>query len=213
LDDHAVVREGYRCLLEERGDVRVVGEAQDAAEAYRLFCALSPAVVVLDVSLPGTSGIEAMRRMLARDAHIRMLAFSMHEESIFVRRALDAGAMGYVTKASAPDVLVEAVRVVAQGRRFLSADVAHLMALTNVCHDGAMPGTHLSPREFEVLRLLAQGYTLAHIARQLGLSEKTIANHQSVIRRKFGADNGVQLAQVAARLGLRGNRTAALTLP
>jgi DNA-binding NarL/FixJ family response regulator len=131
-----------------------------------------------------------------------VLIFSVHEEAIFVRRALDAGALGYVTKASAPDVLVEAVRTIARRAGYLSPDISQALALRNAFSEGP-PGRQLSAREFEVLRLLVQGYTLPSIAEKLGLSQKTVANHQSVIRQKFGADNGVQLAQMASRLGLQ----------
>jgi two-component system, NarL family, invasion response regulator UvrY len=198
VDDHAVVREGYKRLLELSPDVNVAGEAANASEAYQKFCALQPDVVVMDLALPGASGIEAMRRMLAREPHAHVLIFSVHEEAIFVRRALDAGARGYVTKASAPDVLVEAVRSVARRVSYLSPDVSQALAMRASIQDGRQ----LSKREFEVLRLLVQGYTLPSIAEKLGLSQKTVANHQSVIRQKFGADNGVQLAQMANRLGL-----------
>ncbi|KND62401.1 Methanol utilization control regulatory protein MoxX [Candidatus Burkholderia verschuerenii] len=198
VDDHAVVREGYKRLLELSPDVNVADEAANASEAYQKFCALQPDVVVMDLALPGASGIEAMRRMLAREPQAHVLIFSVHEEAIFVRRALDAGARGYVTKASAPDVLVEAVRSVARRVSYLSPDVSQALALRASIQDGRQ----LSKREFEVLRLLVQGYTLPSIAEKLGLSQKTVANHQSVIRQKFGADNGVQLAQIANRLGL-----------
>ncbi|SEJ92728.1 response regulator transcription factor [Paraburkholderia diazotrophica] len=208
VDDHAVVREGYRRLLELSPDVRVAGEAADAMQAYQRFCALQPDVVVMDLAMPGASGIEAMRRMLAREPDARVLIFSVHEEALFVRRAFDAGASGYVTKASAPDVLVEAVRAVARRVRYLSADVSHALALRTMFNEGP-PGRQLSAREFEVLRLLVQGYTLPVIAERLGLSQKTIANHQSAIRQKFGANNGVQLVQIAQRLGLQFSELAA----
>jgi two-component system, NarL family, invasion response regulator UvrY len=201
VDDHAVVREGYRRLLELSPDVHVAGEAGDASQAYQRFCALRPDVVVMDLALPGPSGIEAMRRMLARSPDAGVLIFSVHEEAIFVRRAFDAGARGYVTKASAPDVLVEAVRSVAQHVCYLSPDVSQALAMPTSFPEGP-PGGPLSAREFEVLRLLVQGYTLPNIAERLGLSQKTVANHQSTIRQKFGVDNGVQLAQMAIRLGL-----------
>src|SRR5271154_2900352 len=115
VDDHAVVREGYRRLLERSHDVCVVGEAASAGEAYQAFCQVNPDVVVMDISLPDVSGIEGMRRLLLRKPTARILAFSIHDEAIFPNRAFKAGAAGYVTKASAPEVLVDAVRTVARG--------------------------------------------------------------------------------------------------
>ena len=200
VDDHAVVREGYRRLLERQGDVVVIGEAADAAGAQRLAETLSPQVIVMDISLPDTSGIEATRRLLARNPATRVLVFSMHEEPIFARRALQAGACGYVTKASAPDVLLEAVRWVAQGRRYLSAGIAADLAAAEALQS-ASPDA-LSSREFEILGLLARGHSIPQIARVMGLSPKTVANHQSVIRQKLGADSALQLLQAAVRLGL-----------
>lgn len=201
VDDHAVVREGYRRLLECSTEIRVTGEAANMAEAYQRFCELTPDVVVMDLALPGASGIEAMRRILARSPDTRVLVFSMHEDPLFLRRAIGAGALGYVTKASAPEVLVDAVREVAQGRQYLSPDIAHTMALRQVFHES--PKTRpLSAREFEIMWLLEQGYTLNRIAERLGVSEKTVANYQSALRQKFGAGNGVQLAQIARRLGI-----------
>lgn len=201
VDDHAVVREGYRRLLERRGDIVVIGEAANAAEAHELFCSLAPQVVVMDIALPGVSGIEAMRRMLAREPGTRVLIFSMYEDAIFANRALQAGACGYVTKASAPNVLVEAVHVIARGKRYISADIAQELALRNVAAStSATDG--LSAREFEVLRLLVQGRSVREIAQTLGLTPKTVANHQSAIKQKLGADTAVQLVRIASRLGL-----------
>jgi two-component system invasion response regulator UvrY len=201
VDDHAVVREGYRRLLEESGRISVIGEAASAGEAYQQFCALTPNVVVMDIGLPGVSGIEGMRRMLSREPDARVLMFSMHEDAIFVRRSLEAGAAGYLTKASAPRVLVEAVDAVASGRPFLSHDVAQMLALhpSNVA---APAHNALSAREFEVLKLLVQGSTAAEIAQHLGLNQKTIANLQSSIKQKLGAVNIAQLIRAATRLGL-----------
>jgi DNA-binding NarL/FixJ family response regulator len=201
VDDHAVVREGYRRLLERRGDIAVLGEAADAETAQDLFTRLSPQVVVMDIALPGVSGIEAMRRMLAQRPDTRVLIFSMYEDAIFANRALQAGACGYVTKASAPNVLVEAVHVVARGKKYISADIAQQLALRNVAADaGAADG--LSAREFEVLRLLVQGQSVRDIAQTLGLNPKTVANHQSAIKQKLGADSAVQLLRIAGSLGL-----------
>jgi DNA-binding NarL/FixJ family response regulator len=204
VDDHSVVREGYRRLLERASGIRVIGEAGNAADAYSEFQRLNPDVVVMDISLPGASGIEAMRHMLAREPRARVLMFSMHDEAIFASRAFQAGALGYVTKASAPEVLVEAVRSVAQGRRYLSHDMAQTLALQSVS-GGEASLAALSNREFEVMRLLVAGDTLAVIADKLQLSYKTVANHQSAIRQKLGVETQVQLIQLAQRYGVLPN--------
>jgi two-component system invasion response regulator UvrY len=198
VDDHAVVREGYRRLLERHGDIVVIGEAVDAATAHSLFCCLNPQIVVMDITLPGTSGIEAMRRLLAYRADARVLIFSMHEDAIFARRALQAGAFGYVTKASAPNVLVEAIHAVADGRKFLSPEVAQKLALHEF---GGDQPEGLSVREFEVLELLAQGQSVKEIAESMGLNPKTISNHQTAIKQKLGADTAIALLKKATQLG------------
>jgi len=201
VDDHAIVREGYRRLLAEQPAVRVVGEATTAPEACELALRLRPDVVVMDIALPGMSGIEATRRMLKSAAAPRVLMFSMHEDAIYATRALQAGAMGYLSKASAPEVLMSAIYAVQRGERYLSPDVAANM-------DRATQPEHsaefelLTPREFEVLRLLVRGDTVKSISETLGVSEKTIANHQSAIREKLGAKNSVQLSRLAERHGL-----------
>jgi two-component system, NarL family, invasion response regulator UvrY len=201
VDDHAVVREGYRRLLERHGDIAVIGEAADAATAHSLFCCLNPQIVVMDITLPGTSGIEAMRRMLIYKADARVLIFSMHEDAIFAKRALQAGAFGYVTKASAPNVLVEAIHAVACGKKYLSLEIAQKLALRDFAIDqSAADG--LSAREFEVLRLLAQGRSIREIAQSIGLNPKTVANHQSAIKQKLGADTAIQLLRKANQMGL-----------
>jgi two-component system invasion response regulator UvrY len=201
VDDHSVVREGYRRLLERSAGIRVIGEAANATDAYSEFQRLDPDVVVMDISLPGASGIEAMRHMRARNPRAKVLMFSMHEEPIFASRAFQAGALGYVTKASAPEVLVEAVRTVAEGRRYLSQDMAQALALQSV-GGGAASLEALSNREFEVMRLLVAGDTIAAIADKLQLSVKTVSNHQSAIRQKLGVETAAQLVQVAQRNGV-----------
>jgi DNA-binding NarL/FixJ family response regulator len=201
VDDHAVVREGYRRLLERHEHITVVGEAADAESAYARFCELKPNMVVMDLTLPGVSGLHAMRRMLAHRPTTRVLMFSMHEEAIFARHALRAGAYGYVTKASAPTVLLEAVRAIAADEKYLSADVSRDLALRNILGDETSTDG-LSPREFDVLRLLVQGRSVPQIAGLIGLTPKTVANHQSAIRQKLGADTAVDLLRKASQLGL-----------
>ncbi len=201
VDDHAVVREGYRRLLERSNSIRVIGEAADAQAAYLSFVEQRPQVTVMDIALPGASGIEALRRIRARDSAARVLMFSMYEDPVFALRALQSGARGYVTKASAPDVLVEAVLAIARGKPYISAEIAQVLALRSVA-PSEDPAAQLSPREFEVLRLLVEGMALRDIARQLGLTPKTVANHQSILRQKLGAETALQLLQAAARLGI-----------
>jgi DNA-binding NarL/FixJ family response regulator len=204
VDDHAVVREGYRRLLERTSDIQVIAEASSGEEAYRLFCEQAPDVVVMDINLPTMSGIEVTHRLLAREPQAKILVFSMHDEALLASRVLQAGAFGYVTKASAPEVLVEAVRAVAQGRPYISHDMAQVLALQTVAgHDVAL--STLSPREFEVFRLLAEGKPINEIARILSLSQKTIANYQSTIKQKLEADTSAQMVWIALKQGLVGN--------
>jgi two-component system invasion response regulator UvrY len=197
------VREGYRRLLEDEPNIHVVGEARDAAQACERALDLGPDVVVMDIALPGTSGIEATRRMLKDQPHLRVLMFSMYDEAIYARRALEAGALGYLSKASAPEALIQAIHAVSRGERYVSPDVAAKIA-RSAAHPGKAQIEALSPREFEVLRLLVQGETVRSISEKLGLSEKTVANHQSAIREKLGARNSAQLARLAAQIGVSG---------
>ncbi len=200
VDDHAVVREGYRRLLERQPGIEIVGEAANSAQAYEQAVALDPQVIVMDIALPGASGIEATRRILALRPRQQILMFSMYDDVIFPSRALEAGACGYVSKASAPEVLIDAISAVARGERYLSPDVREVIS-RKPSQAKSVVDT-LTARELEVLRLLAHGDTVKIIGEKLGLSEKTVANHQSVIREKLGARNGVQLARLAAELGL-----------
>ena len=146
----------------------------------------------MDIALPGSSGIEATRRMLRDRPGVRVLMFSMYDDAIYASRALEAGALGYLSKASAPEVLVQAIHAVARGASYLSPDVAANMA-RSTAQPGAPDLEALTRREFEVLRLLAQGETVRSISEKLALSEKTVANHQSAIREKLGAKNAAQL--------------------
>lgn len=199
VDDHAVVREGYRRLLERDQRLAVVGEAANAADATRLDAELRPDVIVLDIALPGVSGIEILRRILSRREDARVLMFSMYQDGIYATRAMNAGARGYVSKSSAPDLLVEAVRSVAAGRRYLSPDMEAAMSKQST---QANPlAAVLSPRELEVLRMLAQGFGVEEIGERLGLSPKTAANHQSSIKQKLGVSSPLQLILAAQQYG------------
>jgi two-component system, NarL family, invasion response regulator UvrY len=204
VDDHAVVREGYRRLLERDENLAVVGEAATAAEAIRLDADLRPDVVVLDIALPGVSGIEILRRIIAHRPDARVLMFSMYDDGIYASRAIDAGAQGYLSKASAPDLLVQAVRAVAGGGHYLSPDIE--MAMSKQSSAANELAGALSTRELEVLRMLSQGYGVEEIGVRLGLSPKTAANHQSSIKQKLGATSALQLMLIAQRFGLVSNK-------
>jgi len=201
VDDHAVVREGYRRLLESESSMRIVGEASDATQAYQHARALRPDLVIMDIALPGISGIEATRRLLKEHPQLRVLVFSMYDDAIFASRALEAGALGYLSKVSAPEVLVKAIYAVSRGEPYLSSDVAANIARA-VAQSAKSEIDALTPRQLEILRLLVQGETIKSISEKLGLSEKTVANQQWAIRAKLGARNSAQLALLASKIGL-----------
>lgn len=198
VDDHAVVRSGFRRLLEQTAKIAVTAEAENGEDAYRLLTESQPDVTVMDLSMPGMGGLETMRRILARFPGARILVFSMHENAAFARQAFKAGAHGYVTKASAPEVLVTAVQAVARGERYLGPDMAHKIALDNLEGEGD-PLSQLSAREFELFRLLAEGQSVEEIAGKLCISQKTVANYHTQIKQKLNIANPVELVRMAIK--------------
>ena len=200
-DDHTIVREGLKLLLEAQSDLTVVGEAADGRETVRLVKEIRPDVVVMDLKLPGMGGLEAIRRILRRDPGARILVFSMYEEALFAERAMQAGAVGYITKSSAPEVLIEAVERVSCGRTFLGPDITQELALAERKRE-ANPLGKLSPREFEVFRLLAEGRGTADIARLLGVSYKTVANYSTGLRNKLEVSTTAELVHLAIQHGV-----------
>lgn len=206
IDDHAVVREGYRHLLASTGRISVVAEAESGAAGYRRFLKGGIDVVVIDLSMPGVGGLEVLRRMKHREPQLRALAFSMHEEAVIVERALAAGATGYLSKRSDPHALIDAVTRVAGGIR--TVDAALLPAPPARGRAGAAAATspsllrQLSGREFEVFRQLAEGRSVSEIAQHLSLSGKTVANYNTSIRGKLGIGNSAELARLAIAAGV-----------
>lgn len=191
VDDHPVVRSGYRRYLEAAGDIEIVAEAADGAEAYRAFIIHRPDVTVLDITLEGISGLDVLRRIRQRDANARVIIFTMHGNPLLVERALEAGACGYLTKRCGPGLVVEAVRQVMGGKIFVDPALGPR-------RQGIPPLLErLTPREFEVFRLLAQGRSVAEIARLLHVSLKTAGVHQTRILRKLNLANTVQLVLLA----------------
>ena len=199
VDDHAVVREGYRRFLERSDDLRVVGEAADAEEGLRAWMQCAPDVTVVDLSMGGAGGMALLARIAARAPEARCLVFSMYDGALVAQRALAAGARGYVTKSSQPEVLVQAVRALHAGRIYLSADIVQGRA--TVAEDARRLAA-LTGKEHEIFRLLAQGHTVAEVAGLLNLSAKTVANHQSQIRDKLGLATPAALVHLALRHGV-----------
>ena len=200
VDDHALVRMGFRMLL-ANADITVVGETDDGEQAYQMYPQLTPDVVVMDLSMPGMGGLEAVRRLLARDANARVLVLSAHEDSTHPRRVLRAGALGYLAKRSAPDELIVAVKTVARGERYVDAQTAQTLALAQV--DGQdNPVDLLSEREFSVFIQLARGMSVATIAENLNLSPSTVGTHLYHVKQKLNAKNQSEITLVALRWGL-----------
>jgi DNA-binding NarL/FixJ family response regulator len=201
VDDHAVVREGYRAVLHKQPGLRVVAEAEDGAAAYRLFKLTRPDLVIMDLTLPGIGGIEVIRRIRQWDTAACVLVFTMHQNAAFAVQAIRAGARGYVTKTSPPDVLVRAVRDVLDGRIALSPDIDHELALSRLT-GAPVAADILTPREFEVLRLMLAEKTTDAIAVMLHLSPKTVANLRYLIKDKLGVGSDIELVLLALRQGL-----------
>lgn len=201
VDDHAVVRMGFRLLLQECADIAVVGEADSGEAALAQYPALAPALVVMDISMPGMGGIEAVTRLLAKYPEQAILVLSAHEDSIHPVRLLRAGARGYLSKRSAPEQLIHAIREVHAGRRYLDPALAQVLAVQQL--SGTQnPVELLTDREFEVFMALARGQSVARIAASLFLSPRTVGTHLYNIKQKLGADNAAELTLIALRNGL-----------
>ncbi len=202
VDDHAVVRAGYKTFLQLADLVGQVHEADDGKSACQAYQTYRPDVVILDLSMPGIGGLETIRRLLAYDALCKILVFSMHNEAVFINRALQAGAKGYIDKSSAPETLVNALYRVAQGELFMADSLADTLPDHADEDTDTLRLNLLSPREFEVFCLLASGLTSKDAAEKLFLSNKTICNHATSIKEKLAVKSVAELTLMAARLGL-----------
>ncbi len=202
VDDHAVVRTGFRLLLQTHEEITVIGEAASGEEACRLYAELEPDVVLLDIAMPGMGGLEALKRIRARDHRARVLALSAHDDPMHARRALREGALGFLSKRSAPETLIEAITSVAAGGRFIDAEVARKLALDEIEGGGRSPLERLSEREFDVFLRLARGATVQKIADELKLSASTVGTHLYNVKQKLGVVNQSELTLIAIRHGL-----------
>ncbi|MFN4242124.1 MAG: response regulator [Tepidisphaerales bacterium] len=201
VEDHTVVREGLASIIEDEADLQVCGEASSLADAYAKIAEASPDLVLLDLSLPDGSGLELIRTLAARTPPIPVLVLSMHDEKVHGPRALLAGARGYIMKHEATERVLEGIRAVLRGQRFISADVARRV-------DGGegeavrSPVHRLSDREFQVYQLIGQGLGPGEIAKRLGLSVKTVETHREHIKTKLGLANGRELVRHAMQFGM-----------
>jgi DNA-binding NarL/FixJ family response regulator len=202
-DDHAIVREGLKRIVSDAADLQVVGEAADGTEVMQRVRELEFDVLVLDLSMPGRSGMELIKLVKAEKPRLRILVLSMHQETQYAVRAIKSGASGYLTKESAPAQLEQALRKIAAGGAYISAEVAEQLAL------GAMPGAapaaphaSLSDREFEVMQKLAAGASVTDIAAGLHLSVKTVSTHKANLMAKLGLSNQTELVRYALKHGL-----------
>ncbi len=201
VDDHAVVRAGVRRLLEQEALFDVIGEAESGEKAYHMFGELKPDVMVMDLSMPGMGGLEAIRRILMRHERARILVLTMHEDLSFANQALKLGAKGYLIKNTLGDDLVKSIQTVSRGEVFLSDEIAKKMAMQSI--SGEQDPIHeLSAREFEIFRLLAEGLEIDAIAATLNISSKTVSNYQTMIKQKLNINTPVELIRYAIKAGV-----------
>ncbi len=201
VDDHAIVREGYRSLLEKQPGMEVVAEAVDGNEAYSLFKECDPDLVIMDISMPGQGGLAAIRHIKQRRPDAKILVFSMHQHPSFAVQAIRAGALGYVTKSSEPDVLIRAIHDVYKGRHVLSSDIAQALAMEKLAGD-KLALEELTVREFEILRMLVEAKSTEAIAATLNISPKTVSNCHYLIKRKLGVNSDIELTHLAIRMNV-----------
>mgnify|MGYP006083754835 FL=1 len=201
VDDHAVVRTGYRLLLENDPQIEVIAELESGEEANKQARELNPDVIVMDLSMPGMGGLEAIRRIKAKNPEIYILVFTMHDNVSFVEHALEAGAAGYITKNNAPNVLIEAVHKIVKGETYIEPELKSEM---NVQHKLGKSSalSNLSHREFQIFCLFAEGFNANDIATDLSLSVKTVANYQTQIKEKLAVNSTTELVKLAISNGI-----------
>ena len=201
VDDHAVVRMGFMLLLKGAGDIEVIAEGESGEDAIKLVSELTPDVTVMDISMPGIGGLEAIDRILSKMPDSKILVLSAHEDEMHASRVLKAGAIGYFTKRSAAEELIKAIRQVSQGKTYLEPSIAQRLAVQQFS-GGKSPIDSLSEKEFKVFIALANGQSVQEIADVMSLSPRTVGTHLYNIKQKLEASNSAELALIAMRAGL-----------
>lgn len=201
-DDHAIVRAGFRMLLATDDAIEVLAEAEQGEQACQLYFERQPDVLVMDLSMPGFGGLESIRRICHRDAQAKILVFSVHDEAVYVQRAMQAGARGYITKTAHPDILLAAIHAIASGAEYIESGLLPQTKTIQGDQGYRLIIEQLSDREFDVFLLLAQGLTPHKIAEELCLGYKTVANYGTQIRNKLNVASVAEMAHIAMILGL-----------
>jgi two-component system invasion response regulator UvrY len=201
VDDHAIVREGYRSLLQKQDNMEVTAEANDGQQAYLKYREFEPDIVIMDITMPGQSGLEAISRIRQFNTEAKILVFSMHQNPSFAIQATRAGAFGYVTKSSDPEVLIRAIKDVYKGQHSLSADIAQALALEKMGTESSAL-EQLTVREFEIFRMLVEAHSNQEIAETLNISPKTVSNTHYIIKKKLGVESDIELTRLAIKLNL-----------
>lgn len=201
VDDHSVVRMGFKMLIESEKDMQVIAEAETGEEGIKKFQEIKPDVIVMDITMPGIGGLEAIERIIAKDKNAKILVLSAHEDSVHPKRVLSAGAIGYLTKRSAAEELINAIRTIGSGKKYIESSVAQQLAITQLSGEND-PTEVLSDREFEVFISLAKGKSTNEIADTMCLSPRTVGTHLYNIKQKLNANNSAEIALIAIRCGL-----------
>jgi len=202
VDDHTVVRAGFKMLLATSSNMEVIAEAASGEQAIQLYQSCQPDIIVLDLSMPGIGGLEAIKRLVQRDEKVKILVFSVHDEPVYVNRALNAGAKGYITKNSAPEILPDAIETIHNGQCYVEHGLLKKSSDEVSEHDFQSIIQTFSAREFDVFRLLAKGLTAHKIADELCLGYKTVANYVTQIKKKLQVSSMAELAHIAVLLGI-----------
>ena len=201
VDDHSVVRMGFKMLIDNEKDMQVIAEAETGEDGIIKFQEIKPDVIVMDITMPGIGGLEAIERIIAKDKNTKILVLSAHEDSVHPKRVLSAGAIGYLTKRSAAEELINAIRTVGSGKKYIESSVAQQLAITQLSGEND-PTEVLSDREFEVFISLAKGKSTNDIADTMCLSPRTVGTHLYNIKQKLNANNSAEIALIAIRCGL-----------
>ena len=201
VDDHSVVRMGFKMLIDSEKDMQVIAEAETGEDGIIKFQEIKPDVIVMDITMPGIGGLEAIERIIAKDKNAKILVLSAHEDSVHPKRVLSAGAIGYLTKRSAAEELINAIRTVGSGKKYIESSVAQQLAITQLSGEND-PTEVLSDREFEVFISLAKGKSTNEIADTMCLSPRTVGTHLYNIKQKLNANNSAEIALIAIRCGL-----------